>query len=389
MNKKNQVILFIGIAIAMLGYGIALPLFPFYIEAFGGGGIQLGLLVASYGVMQLIFAPFWGSLSDRLGRKPILMVGMFGLGCAMFLFGWASSLWMLYLAQAFSGALSSAMLPVSMAYVSDVNHDKNQSGAMGKIGAAVGLGMILGPGVGGLLAGGALSTPFIVSGVICIFTGLLMGVALPESLVASKRKQNLDKEDSFQIRNLYKALLSPMAFGFFTVFAVNFGKANFSSVYGLYALNRFDYGPQQVGSILMMMSFVYLVAQGFIVGPLTSKWGEKRVIKGALLGNGLGFLLMMAANNHITVVLSICCFILFNSLLKPSALSYIARNANVSQGMAMGMAESYMSIGRIIGPLWAGMLFDINMFYPFASGAIIFGSMFALSFVFSKQKISE
>ncbi|OEF97194.1 hypothetical protein BHF68_05770 [Desulfuribacillus alkaliarsenatis] len=369
----------------MLGYGIGMPVLPFYIEQLGGGGLQLGLLIAAYGVMQLIFAPVWGSLSDRYGRKPILMVGMTGLGLGMLLFGLSHSLWMLYMAQLISGALACAMFPVAMAYISDSTSEENRSGAMGKIGAAAGLGIVIGPGIGGLLATNSLSTPFFVAASVCFFTVLVIMIGLPETLTKASRNESVDKIEFLQIRGLWQALYTPIAFGLFAIFAVYFGKTNFSSIYGLYALERFGYGPQEVGSILMIMSLVYLIAQGFIVGPLTKKYGEQKVIKWALLGNAIGFILMLIADAFIWIVLTISFFILLNALLKPAALAFISKNSTMKQGKAMGFAESYMSVGRIIGPIWAGAIFDVNMSFPFISGALFFLLMFLISLSYSDE----
>lgn len=380
-----MVILFISICIAMLGYGIAMPVLPFYIEQLGGGGLQLGLLIAAYGVMQLIFAPIWGSLSDRHGRKPILIVGMTGLGLGMLLFGLSHSLWMLYMAQLLSGALACAMFPVAMAYVSDSSSDDNRSGAIGKIGAAAGLGVVLGPAIGGLLATYSLATPFFVAASICFFAVIVIIIGLPESLTLANRNKTTEKIEFLQVKGLWQAMYTPIAFGLFAVFAVYFGKSNFSSIYGLYALERFGYGPQEVGSVLMIMSLVYLIAQGFIVGPLTNKYGEQKVIKWALLGNGIGFILMLLANTYIWIVLTISFFILLNALLKPAALAFISKNSTKKQGKAMGFAESYMSVGRIIGPVWAGAIYDVNSSFPFISGALFFLLMFLISLSYCQE----
>ncbi|WP_280771775.1 MFS transporter [Salipaludibacillus daqingensis] len=386
MNRKKLIILFTSIAIAMTGYGIALPLFPFLIEKYGGGGLQVGLLIASYGAMQLIFAPIWGSLSDKYGRKPMLLIGMGGLGAAMIFFGFSTHLWMLYAAQLFSGALSSAVFPVAMAYTSDVTEDEDRGGAIGKIGAAAGLGIILGPAIGGLLGAESLYLPFFLAAGFALSTCIIIWFGLPESLPENKRAVEKENIKLFRMSGLWQALLTPMAFGLITAFAVNFGKSNFSSVYGLYVLERFGYGPREVGIILMVMSFIYLIAQGALVGPLTKKFGEENVIKGALIGNGAGFILIMNAETFPMIILSVSFFILLNALLKPSALAYVSKRSVYSQGRTMGITESFMSLGRILGPLWAGSLFDVNYSFPFMSGAVFFLVMFGLSMSVKRGK---
>lgn len=164
MNKKNLIILFISIVIAMLGFGIALTVLPFFIEELGGGGTEFGVLMALFGLMQFLFAPVWGKVSDKHGRKTTLIIGIIGLGSAMLFFGLAREIWMLYAAQIASGILSSAVFPSAMAYVSDSSDEKGRSGAMGKIGSAAGLGVIIGPGIGGMMAGISYATPFFCCG---------------------------------------------------------------------------------------------------------------------------------------------------------------------------------------------------------------------------------
>jgi len=386
MEKKNLFILFISLVVVMMGFGIAMPILPFYIESLGGRGIHYGLLIASYGVMQLIFAPVWGSLSDKYGRKPILLIGLIGLGMSMSLLAVASKLWMLYAAQMLSGSLSSATLPAAQAYVGDSTSKEERGGAMGRIGGAIGLGIVLGPGIGGLLASISLATPFFLASGFCLLTFMIILVGLPESLSKDKRCQVIDVK-LMQINGLWQSLFTPMGFGLLVAFMAILGQTIFSSVFGLYALSRFNYGPEQVGTVLMAMGLMYALAQGLLVGPLSKKFGEEKVISIALLGTSFGFALILFANSFVTLLAAVSFFILLNSLLKPSALAYVSKNAIGNQGRAMGIAESYMSLGRIVGPLWGGMIFDVNIYLPFISGIIILLSMFFINVGTHKAKI--
>ncbi len=376
MPRKNLIILFISLVVVYLGYGIAMPVIPFYVESFGGGGRQLGLLIASFGIMQLIFAPVWGSLTDKYGRKPIMLIGLGGLCFSLIFFGLASRLWMLYAAQLISGSLASAMLPAAMAYASDNSSEEERGGEMGRIGGAVGIGSILGPGLGGVLAGGSLSAPFFFAAAFCGLTFFIILLGLPESLARSDRSQEIEIK-IFQFSGLIGALSTAAGFGLITAFLAIYGQTIFSGVYGLYALEKFGYGPEQVGAILMAMGFMYALAQGVFIGPLTKKFGENKVIKVSLLGNALGFVLILIASSFFSLLLTMSLFILFNSFLKPAAVSHVSQNAGkTKQGAAMGIVESYMSLGRILGPLWGGFIFDLNLNLPFASGVIIFAAAF-------------
>jgi len=168
-SNKNVIILSFALIVVSLGFGMVIPIFPFYIEQMGGGGKELGLLVAVAALTELIFGPVWGSLSDRVGRKPILMIGMVGYGVSSLLFGLATELWMLYAARALSGVLSAATASTAMAYIGDSTEDQDRGGGMGILGAAGGLGIILGPGFGGWLGGISLATPFFAAaGISCV-----------------------------------------------------------------------------------------------------------------------------------------------------------------------------------------------------------------------------
>ncbi len=379
MKTKNLFILLISLVVVMIGYGIAMPVLPFFLESLGGRGIHYGLLIASYGVMQLFFAPIWGSLSDKIGRKPLLLLGLTGMGIAMVIIALATELWMLYGAQILNGILSSATLPAAQAYAGDFSTPEQRGGAMGKVGGAIGLGLILGPGLGGFLAAQTISTPFFVAAGFCLVTFFMVLLVLPESLSREERTKTIEVR-FLQVTGLWKSLFSPIGFGLSMAFVAIFGQTIFSGIYGLYALNRFGSGPEEVGAIMMGMAFMYALAQGIIVGPLTRRFGEKKVIIFGLLGNAFGFMLILLAQSFISALLAMSFFILLNALLKPAALAEISKKTSVKQGRAMGMAEASMSLGRIFGPLWAGAVFDFNMFLPFISGIILFVVLFGVSF---------
>ncbi len=377
---RSNLILYLSIALAMVGFGIVMPVLPFYMEALGGSGSHLGLLVATYGLMQLLCAPLWGGLSDTYGRKPFLLLGMAGLATGMLLFGLATELWMLYVAQLASGALSSAIYPSALAYVSDVHPTARRSAAIGRIGGAAGLGVILGPGIGGVLAAGSLSRPFFFAAGFALCTFLALLFFLPESLPPHRRAASQPAKNLPNPRRIRKALGTAMALGLVAAFAAIFGKSGFTSIFGLYALERFGHGPAWVGAVLMAMSLMYALAQGVLVGPVTQRLGEEALIRILFPAIGLAFPLMLLARGTVSIVLATSLFILLMALLKPTALSFVSQRAGENQGAAMGLAESFMGMGRILGPLGAGIAFDADIRFPFLGGAVIFGGLLFLSF---------
>jgi MFS transporter, DHA1 family, multidrug resistance protein len=178
-TRRPALILNFTLLVVMLGYGMVLPIMPFYIQQQGAGG--LGWLMESYALMQLIFAPLCGMLSDRVGRKPVLTVGVLRYAVSLLMFGLATNFWMLFVARSLSAILSSATMPTAMAFIGDTATEKERSGEMGQLGAAAGIGVVAGPLLGGWLSADSLSPPFFVSAGMAFLAFLLVIVILPES----------------------------------------------------------------------------------------------------------------------------------------------------------------------------------------------------------------
>lgn len=382
-NRRNIFILAFTMIVIMLGFGMVMPIMPFYIDMLGASASDLGWLIAIYSVMQLIFAPIWGSVSDRVGRKPILLLGISGYAIFLLLFGMATQLWMLFLARSLAGILSSATQPTMMAYVSDSSPEDERGGDMGKLGAAMGLGVILGPGLGGWLAGDSLSTPFFIAAGLSVLSLLLVWLFVPESLSPEAREQT--QLSTVSLRGLWHALSSPIGILLVMAFLVSFGMTSFEGIFGLYALQKFGYGPEQVGTIMVIIGLVAAFGQGVMTGPLTKRWGETAVIKGSLLASVGGFLIMLPAQTYATVLLTTGLFILSVTMLRPAVASLLSKQAGVGQGVAMGLNNSFMSLGRIVGPVWAGYLFDVNYNLPYLSGAVVMFVGFLVSLAKVKQ----
>jgi DHA1 family multidrug resistance protein-like MFS transporter len=336
------------------------------------------LLVASYAVMRLFCGPLWGSLSDRVGRKPVLMVGIFGYGITMVLFGLATQLWMLFVFRALSGILSSATSPTTMAYIGDSTPEKERGQGMGILGAAVGAGTIFGPGLGGLLAGDNLATPFFIAGGMSFFALLLIWLFLPESLTAAAR-QGVDKKKRLQASEVWHAVSGSIGSLLLMAFLASFGLTAFFGIFGLYALQKYNTGPEAVGGVMMIFGLVTALSQGLLTGPLTNRWGEKIVIQGALLATSASLLFISLASDFVTFLITIGMFTMAIALLAPAVSALTSRQTTLEQGLTMGLSNAAQSLGRIAGPLLAGIAFDIQIEYPNCLGALVMGIGFVLS----------
>ena len=369
-NRRNLTILFITLVIMMMGFGIIIPILPDLVVAFGGTGVEMGGLMAIFSLMQFLFSPMWGSFSDRFGRKPIIMLGVLGNAISMLALGLSTQLWMLFAARGLAGILSSATLPTAMAYISDSTDERSRGGGMGVIGAAMGLGMILGPGAGGLLSAISLQAPFYFAAALSLLAMVAIWFTLPESLAPEQRETSFRMKGP-QLKAMWEALSGPLAFLFVVALLISFAMTNFEGIYAYYALDRYGYGPHTIGTILTAIGVVSVLAQGLLTGLATRKFGEENVIKVSLIASTGGFLIMLLAKDLTGVILTASVFVLSNAMLRPAVSSLISRRTKQGQGIAMGLNNAYMSLGRVLGPLWAGMIIDINISFPFLTGAAI------------------
>lgn len=385
-RKSSIPILFASLFIVMLGFGIVVPILPFYVTHFDAGGQALGLLMAIYSMMQFVFAPIWGRWSDRVGRKPVLLIGLIGFAISFTLQGLAQDVVQLILARGVAGLLSSATLPVAFAYIGDTTSDENRSSGMGMLGAAMGLGMIFGPPLGGPLGKLALPLPFFAAAGFAIIAAVFAWVMLPESLAPDKRATHVGATQS-RARVLVDALRGPLVFLFVTAFLLAFALTNFEAVLGLFALDRFALGPDQVGYLLGAFGFLGALQQGAVIGPLTRRIGEVRVLQSGLVVSGIGFVGTAVSMQMWQFVLFSAMFNVGNALLRPSVASLISQRATSGQGVAMGLENSFMSLGRATGPLWAGYAYEVHQEYPFYGGALLQAVAFVISLFTIREKV--
>lgn len=384
-QRRNLILLYFTLAVILLGFGVLIPLEAFLVNDFGASGKALGALVSLHALFQLVFSPIWGSISDNVGRKPILIVGALGNALALLMFGLSTQLWMLFVARALSGIFSAATLPTALAFIGDSTSKENRGGGMGVIGAAMGTGMVLGPGIGGWLGAESLSTPFFVAGALSLVAGLLIVLILPESLPVEKRAKGVKLDISSRYAGMWQGLKGPMGMFFLLSFLVSFGLSNMEGILGLFALERFGFGPKEVGSVMVVVGTVVAGVQIVLTGPATKRFGERTVIKASLLGLTVTFLLILTAYDFTTLLLTIGLFAFTNAMLRPSISSLVSKETEVDQGLALGLNSSFMSLGRFIGPLLAGFLFDIRITLPYLVGSLI---MF-LGFLFVQTKLKD
>lgn len=370
-TKKVFPILFLMMFLVMVGFGIIIPVLPFLAEKVGGSPTELGWLMAVYSLMQLFFAPMWGRISDRVGRKPVMVIGIAGLAISFFIMAMANSLWVLFVARIIGGILSSANMPTAMAYVADITTPEERGKGMGIIGAATGLGFIFGPAIGGIFSKASLAFPFYIAGAVAVLTFVFVIFQLKESLTEEKRGLHSEHKES-----MWQAFKGPLTIMFILQLIITLSMAGLEATFAYFAAKRAEIDTVQLGYIFMIMGFGSAIVQGGLVGPMTKKFGEGAVIRIGVLVSVIGFVLILFSHNFWTSAVFLTIFGLGNGVIRPAISALVTKKSATGHGSVTGLLSSFDSFGRIAGPPIGGWLFSISMDLPYISGAIL--SVFAL-----------
>jgi len=372
MSKKfmgPMVILLIIQFLVMVGFGIVIPILPFFVGKLGGGALALGIFMSSYSIMQFFFAPFWGRLSDRIGRRPVILIGLTGYGLTFLMFGLVNNLYLLIGIRALSGMVSSATIPTAMAYLADITEGADRSKGMGMIGAAMGLGMIFGPAIGGWLGHYSFSLPFFVAGGLALLLLPFTLAFLPEPL---KQPPEVIRRKTPLLT--LKVLKDPLFALFSFNFILNFTMSMFETTFALLAAAKVSFGPRDMGMTFAILGIFAVIVQGGLIGPLAKKFGDAKLVKAGAILCAIGLMLIMLSadyGNVIFLVSSTVVFMVGNSLMVPASSSLVTKQSTQGQGASLGLFASFASLGRIIGPLTGGVLFGISMDLPYVAGSAL------------------
>ena len=386
VGHRGLVVLFLAIFIVMMGFGIVLPVLQFYARDVGATPFQIGLLATSYAAMQFLFAPLWGALSDRVGRKPIFAVGLLGYAVSFVIFGLSHQVWQLFLARMLGGVLSAATLPTAMAYIGDTTTEERRGGGMGMMGAAMGLGFTIGPGIGGLLGRHNLSLPFFVAAGLALLTLLLSWGALPEParLDSSAHRPS-------RLQSLRMALGGPLAFFYLVTLVGAFTLAGLEATYALFAQDRLHLsiagGAGAIGAVFVVVGLVQAVILGGLVGRLINRWGEDRLIRSGLVLAAAGYLLITLTHSVTTLAVYAAVAGAGHSLMRPSIASLISKRTQAGQGLSIGIMDSFDSLGRVLGPAWAGWIYHAGIGLPYMSAALVLLITAAISVVAVARRV--
>jgi DHA1 family tetracycline resistance protein-like MFS transporter len=362
------VIIFVTVFIDLLGFGIIIPLLPFYAQSFGADAFTIGLLGSVYSLMQFLIAPLCGRWSDRIGRRPVILYGLLASCAAYVALALADSLALIFAARILGG-IAGGNIPTAQAYIADVTTPANRARGMGLVGAAFGLGFVFGPAIGGVLTRFGPATPMWCAALLCFLNFVAALFLLPESRRGTWERVTLGRFDLFKRARLHPGLV-PLLLVFFLVSTAFSG---FEATFALFTERRFGFTAETIGYVFAFIGIVLATINGFVVGRVVPLVGERRIVPAALCAIAVGLALVPTAGT-VPVLFLVCGIIAvgmgFNNPALTSAVSRLSDPGD--QGGMLGLAQSLAALGRIAGPAWGGFLFDrLGTTVPYLSAASI------------------
>ncbi|MFJ7754699.1 MFS transporter [Peribacillus muralis] len=382
-QRKKIIILMINMFIAIGSFGIIIPILPAYLASINQGGTAAGLMIAIFAGAQLIFSPIAGKWTDLYGRRKMIIYGLVGLTLSMFIFYAVNSIWLLYASRIIGGIGAALLIPAIFAYVADITTFDQRAKGNSLVSAAMSLGIVIGPGIGGFLADFGLKFPFLISALVSLSAVVFSIFVLKESETA--QASVAPESNDSMVRKIALSVKMPYFIPLIITLVMSFGLMAYESVIGLYLDNQFDSSPKDIAVMVTATGIVSVIVQLFVVDRIVRRFGEVNVLNIFICVAAIGFLLSLFASSYLTFFLISLIIFLSTSILRPVLNTLISKMAGNEQGFAMGMNNAYMSIGNVLGPTLAGMMYDIHITYPFMLGLFLLVITLLITMAWNKR----
>jgi MFS family permease len=356
-------VLFSVVAIDLIGFGIVVPILPFYAVEFGASGSQLGVVLAVYAAAQMCFAPIWGRLSDRVGRRPVLLATIAGTGASLLALAAAPSLAWLLAARALGGAFA-ANVSVASAWISDVTSDAERTRYMGLLGACFGVGFVLGPAIGGLLAPYGHHVPMLVAGGLSACNAAYAAIVLREPPRRAHAERGAGRLAALRDPLVRRLCIANLAF--------SLAVTQLEAMFALFMGDRFGYDARQVAFLLVGMAVVMGGIQGGAMRALSARFAERSLLRWGSVALAIAFAALPAAPTVALLLLPLTLAAVGRGVAQPAMMGMASLAAPKDQrGVVLGSFQSAASLARVIGPLAAGLLYDRLASGPFQLAAVL------------------
>ncbi|MBK5502035.1 MFS transporter [Peribacillus sp. R9-11] len=386
-QRKKIIILMINMFIAIGSFGIIIPILPAYLASINQGGTAAGLMIAIFAGAQLIFSPIAGKWTDQFGRRKMIIYGLIGLTISMFIFYAVNSIWLLYASRVVGGVGAALLVPAIFAYVADITTFDQRAKGNSLVSAAMSLGIVVGPGIGGFLADFGLKFPFLISALVSLVAVIFSIFVLKES-ETKQASQGMDMANNeSMVRKIALSVKMPYFIPLIITLVMSFGLMAYESVIGLYLDNQFNSTPKDIATMVTATGIVSVIVQLFVVDRIVRRFGEVSVLIIFISVAAIGFLLSLFASSYLIFFGISLIIFLSTSILRPVLNTLISKMAGNEQGFAMGMNNAYMSIGNVLGPTLAGMMYDVQITYPFILGLLLLILTLMITMAWQKKSL--
>lgn len=386
-SKRTILILLVCQFLICLGMSLIFPVMPFIKKEYNFSAFEMGLMSSLFALVQFIGSPIVGRISDKIGRKPLIVWGLLVFGLAEFVFALAGHLFWFNLSRAFDGLSAAMVVPTSMALAADLTSLKDRAKVIGWLSASFSGGLILGPGLGGILANFGYKVPFWIAGILGLISTLVAWLLLPsdqnEEFKSHTEDVQKDLQDSTWTQ--VKSLLSPaMTTAFLMIFVAAFGLAGFESIYSLYVNEVHQFGLGAIATVLTLNGIISLILQVFFFERMVLWLGEVKLVRWAFLLSAVGTVVVIYDHSHWQIITATLVVFEAFDLPRPAITTLLTKMSEQNQGLLNGINMSLTSVGNIIGPLISGALLDINYQYPYLVVVMFLAVAFLISFALSR-----
>ncbi|MEK4484120.1 MFS transporter [Psychrobacillus sp. FSL H8-0484] len=382
---KTIFLVLVNLFIVFLGIGLVIPVFPTLMREMHLEGSTMGYLVAAFAFTQLLVSPIAGRWVDTFGRKKMIVIGMLLFALSEMLFGFGQDVKVLYISRMLGGVSAAFMMPAVTAFVADITSLKERPKAMGYVAAAISTGFIIGPGIGGFLAEHGTRIPFFFAAAIGFLGSIFSLVILkePKRPIVEKKEKDKPKAKSGFRKVLEPIYLIPMII----ILVSSFGLAAFETVYSLFVDHKFAFTPKDIALIISISGILGVIAQVLSFDRIVGKIGEIRLIQISMGVSAVFIFAMIKVSAYWSILLVTFVIFLMFDLIRPALTTYLSKIAGNEQGFVGGLNSTFTSVGNIIGPGIAGVLFDVNVDYPYVLAMFVLALSFAISLIWKEQKI--